>query len=244
MLYSVRRYWDSAMKRREFIAGIGGAAAWPLAARAQKQEQMTRVGVLMGISENAYPKSLLAAFQARLQELGWTEGKNVRFDYRWAAIDPEKSRAFAKEPVELQPDVLLAHQNSSVEALLRETRTIPIVFVTLADPIGNGFVESYPRPGDNVTGFLFYEPAMGGKWLEILKDIVPGLTKAAIAYNPKLASPEFERYLEALRITGQSRQVEVIVAEYQDETSLEQVFTDLGREQGSGLVVLPGLFLG
>jgi putative ABC transport system substrate-binding protein len=132
------------MKRRSFVAGLSAAAAWPLVAYAQKPR---RIGVLMGISENPYPKSLLAAFQARLRELGWTEGSNLQTDYRWAAVDRAKSRAFARELVALQPDVIVAHQNSSVEDLLRETRTIPIVFVTVADPIGNGFVGSYPHPG-------------------------------------------------------------------------------------------------
>ena len=197
----------------------------------------------MGISENPYPKSLLAAFQARLRELGWTEGSNLQTDYRWAAVDPAKSRAFARELVALQPDVILAHQNSSVEALLRETRTIPIVFVTVGDPIGNGFVGSYPHPGGNVTGFVVYEPAMAGKWLEILKDIVPGLSKAGVAYNPKIALSDFDLYLNALRAVGERRQVEINVAQYDGETELERVINEFASQPGGGLVLVPDNFL-
>ena len=197
----------------------------------------------MGISENPYPKSLLAAFEARLRELGWTEGSNLQTDYRWAAVDPAKSQAFARELVALQPDVILAHQNSSVEALLQETHKIPIVFVTVGDPIGNGFVGSYPHPGGNVTGFVVYEPAMAGKWLEILKDIVPGLSNAGVAYNPKVALSDFDLYLNALRAAGKRRQVEINVAQYDGETELERVINEFASQPGGGLVLVPDNFL-
>jgi putative ABC transport system substrate-binding protein len=163
------------MKRRDFIAGIAGSSVvWPLAARAQQGERIRRIGVLMGFAESDRDgRAFVAAFREGLQKLGWVEGRNIRIDTRWAAGDTELMQQFAKELVALQPDLILSHLTPTTIALLHETRTIPIVFALVADPIGSGFVASFPRPGGNVTGFIFTEPTMAGKWLELLKEIAP-----------------------------------------------------------------------
>jgi putative tryptophan/tyrosine transport system substrate-binding protein len=175
--------------RREFITLLGGvAAAWPLAARAQQTERIRRIGALMGFGENDVEGTLwLSSFTRALQELGWADGRNVRMDVRWSASNTEKERIFAKELVSLQPDVILAHGTPVTAALRRETQMIPIVFGAVADPIGEGFVESLSRPGGNITGFLFSEAGMGGKWLKLLKEIAPSIKRAAMIFNPDTA---------------------------------------------------------
>jgi putative ABC transport system substrate-binding protein len=170
------------MQRREFIAGLGSAAAaWPAVARAQQPGPMRRIGVLLTSDEN---DPVLAGFTQGLADLGWTDGRNLRVDVRWAAGDVNRMRMFAKELVELQPDVILAGTTPATAALQRETRTIPIVFAAVSDPVGDGFVASLPRPGGNLTGFIFTEAAMAGKWLELLTEIAPGVKRAAIMFNP------------------------------------------------------------
>jgi putative tryptophan/tyrosine transport system substrate-binding protein len=155
------------IKRREFIAGLGGAAAWPLATSAQQSGQMRRIGVLMGFDENdAEAKGWLSRFMQGLADLGWTDGPNLRIDVHWAAGNVERMRMFAKELVDLQPEVILAHSTPVTAALQRETRTIPIVFVLVGDPVGDGFVAGLPRPEGNITGFMTQEAAIAGKWLE------------------------------------------------------------------------------
>ena len=177
------------MKRRDFITLLGGAAAWPLTVRAQQSGGMRRIGILM-----AYPESdpeaqtRVAAFRDGLQKLGWTEGRNTQIDTRWAAPDDAESmRRFAKELVALQPDLILSNTTPTTTALLQQTRTIPIVFTIVGDPIGSGFVASFPRPGGNVTGFIVTEPTMAGKWVELLKEIAPNVARVAMLFNP--ASP-------------------------------------------------------
>ena len=174
------------MRRREFITLLGGAAAaWPLAARAQQPDRMRRIGVLMGGGENdPEGKSYLAGFTQGLADFGWTDGRNLRMEVRWAAADVDRMRMFAKELVGLQPDVILSHTTLATAALQRETRTIPIVFASVGDPVGDGFVASLPRPGGNITGFGSTEASMAGKWLELLTEIAPGLKRAAIMFNP------------------------------------------------------------
>jgi putative tryptophan/tyrosine transport system substrate-binding protein len=153
------------MKRREFIAGLGGALAWPLAARAQQGERVRRIGVLMGFDENdPEGKTRLSAFTLGLAELGWIDGRNVRIDVRWAAANVDRMRTVAKELVDLQPDVIVANAPEPIAVLKWETRTIPIVFVGVSDPVGAGFVASLPRPGGNITGFINFEGSMAGKW--------------------------------------------------------------------------------
>src|SRR5260370_321413 len=178
----------ACIRRRELITLLGGTAAWPLAARGQQRERMRRIGVLMRWSESDPQfRSWIDAFVQGLAQLGWADGHNVQINVRWASGDVGRMRAFAKELVEFQPDVILGGTTPVTAALQRETRTIPIVFVVVADPVGPGFVAGLPRPGGNITGFLNAEAAMGGKWLEILKEIAPRLTRVAIMFNPDTA---------------------------------------------------------
>src|SRR5262252_6419527 len=169
------------MRRREFVTVLSGAAiAWPLAARAQQPDRMRRIGVVMGFAESDWEgQALVAAFRDGLQKLGWAEGRNIRIDYRWTALDKELMQRFAKELVALQPDLILTQSTPATAVLLQQTRTIPIVFGLLADPIGSGFVASFSRPGGNVTGFVTMQSTMGGKWLELLKEIAPRVTRVA-----------------------------------------------------------------
>ena len=178
------------MKRREFITLLGGgaAAAWPLAARAQQPGEMRRIGVMMGFVESdREAQEWVAGFREGLQKLGWAEGRNIRIDTRWAAFDLKAMQRFATELVALQPDLILSPHTPTTAALLRQTRTIPIVFTNITDPVGSGFVASFPRPGGNVTGFVNMEPTMAGKWLELLKEIAPRVNRAAILFNPATA---------------------------------------------------------
>jgi putative tryptophan/tyrosine transport system substrate-binding protein len=175
------------MRRRELIALLGGAAAWPLAARAQQGERMRRIGVLMAVAaDDPEGQARIAAFQQRLQQLGWSADRNMRIDTRWVAGDVDRYRRYAAELVALAPDVILASGGSTVGPLRQATRTVPIVFTQTSDPVGAGFVESLARPGGNVTGFLSYEYGMGGKWLELLKQIAPGVTRAAVLRDPAI----------------------------------------------------------
>jgi putative ABC transport system substrate-binding protein len=180
------------MKRREFITLVGGAAAaWPLAARAQQAERMRRIGVLIGAAVDADDPDVqanIAAFLQRLQQLGWTDGGNVRIDYRWGAGNADNIRKYAAELVALAPDVILVNGTAVMAPLLQATRTLPIVFTAVADPVGAGFVDSLARPGGNTTGFMQFEYNLSGKWLELLKQIVPGLTRAAILRDAAISS--------------------------------------------------------
>src|SRR6516162_366801 len=173
------------IRRRDFITLLGGAAAWPLAARAQQGERVRRIGVLMGTDENdPAAKTEVSALTQALAGLGWTDGRNVRMDRRWAGGDTNRIRALAQELVGRQPDIILANSTPATAALQRETRTIPIVFVTLGDPVATGIVPRLDRPGGNITGFAAFEPSLGGKWLELLSEIAPGLKRVAIMFNP------------------------------------------------------------
>jgi putative tryptophan/tyrosine transport system substrate-binding protein len=178
------------MRRREFIAALGGAAAWPVVARAQQNgDRVRRIGVLIPFGEtDAETQVLVAAFKQRFQELGWTDGRNVRFDYRYTDGNPERTRSAGAELVGLAPDAILAHANPAVSSLMQVTRTIPIVFTQASDPVGSGFVSNLARPGGNVTGFHSFEPAIGGKWLEILKQVAPSVRRAAVIHHPSIAS--------------------------------------------------------
>jgi len=197
------------MRRRDFIAGLGGAVAWPLAARAQQGERMRRVGVLMAGDENG---PVLSRFTQPLAELGWTDGRNLRMDVRWAGGSVDKARMYAKELVELQPDVLLAQGTPATAALQQETRTIPIVFVNVTDPVGAGFVAGLPRPGGNITGFSNVEAAMAGKWLELLTEIAPGVKRAAIMFNPDTAPGGGSYFLPSFEAAARSLKVAAIAA--------------------------------
>lgn len=186
------------MRRREFAALLGGAAvAWPFASRAQPN-RVRRIGVLMAVAESDRDVQLgLVAFRQSLDELGWREGRNLRLEYRWGAADAERIRTYARELVELSPDIILAHSTPPVVALLKETRSIPIVFLTVTDPLGQGLVGSLAHPGGNITGFSVFMISLGTKWLEVLKEIAPSTTRATIIFNPQTA-PYYPLYLKAI----------------------------------------------
>jgi putative ABC transport system substrate-binding protein len=232
------------VKRRTFIAGLGGAVAWPLAARAQQGERMRRIGVLMGFDDNdPETAAFLSGFTQGLAELGWTDGRNVRMDVRWAAANADRARIYAKELVDLQPDVILASTTSVTAAIQRETRTIPIVFATASDPVGGGFVASLPRPGGNITGFIQMEAAMSGKSLQLLTEIAPGVNRVAMMFNPDVAPGGGSYYLPSFEAAARTLKVEPIAAAVHSDADIEVVITALGREPRGGLVVMPDNFL-
>jgi putative ABC transport system substrate-binding protein len=201
------------MKRREFVTLLGAAAAGsPLLAHAQQSGRMPRIGVLIGnASGDALAEAGLTAFKTALQGLGWIDGRNIQIDYRFAAADVDRMRALAKELVALQPDLLVGQSSPVVAALQRETRTIPIVFVIVSDPVGSGFVASLPHPGGNITGFINIEASLSGKWIEILKDIMPGVVSATLMFNPETA-PYFPYYLQPFEAAARANGVEPIAA--------------------------------
>jgi putative tryptophan/tyrosine transport system substrate-binding protein len=232
------------VRRRAFIAGLGAVGALPVAARAQQPDRMRRIGVLMGWDENdPEAKAFLSGFTQGLAELGWADGRNVHVDVRWGAGDVDRIRPLAKEVVDQQPDVILASTTSVTAAMQRETRTIPIVFAGPADPVGAGFVASLPRPGGNMTGFSNMEAAMGGKWLELLTEIAPGIKRAAIMYNPDTAPYGKSYFLPPFETAAQSLNVDPIAATVHGDADIESVITALGREPRGGLVVMPDNFL-
>jgi putative tryptophan/tyrosine transport system substrate-binding protein len=235
---------SAQLKRREFITLLGGAAAgWPLAARAQQGERLRRIGVLMLFAENdPFAMAQLSGFMQELAQLGWTDGRNLHMDLRWAVGSVDRTRTFAKELVDLQPDVILAHSTPATAALQRETRTIPIVFAVVSDPVGVGFVASLPRPGGNLTGFVHMEASIGGKWLELLMEIAPGVKRATVIFNPDTAPYARSYYLPSFEAAARSFKVAPIVAPVHSEAEIETVITSLGREPGGGLVVLPDTF--
>jgi ABC-type uncharacterized transport system substrate-binding protein len=198
------------VKRREFIMLRGGAAAaWPLAARAQQGERMRRIGILMNLAaDDPEGQARITAFAQGLQETGWIVGRNVRIDYRWGAGNPDRMRKYAAELVALAPDVIVAATSLSVGALQQVTRTIPIVFAQLIDPVGSGFVASLPRPGGNVTGFIHMEDSMVGKWLELLKEIAPRVNRVAFLFNPATA-PFAEYFLNPFKAAARSFALEI-----------------------------------
>jgi putative tryptophan/tyrosine transport system substrate-binding protein len=202
------------VRRREFIALLRGmAVAWPIAARAQQPERMRRIGVLMGHPENDLEgPAFFAAFRDGLEKLGWVEDRNIRFDTRWTTPeDAEARRRFAKELVALQPDLILSAVTLTTAALLEQTRTIPIVFATVSDPVGSGFVASLARPGGNVTGFQAMVGSLAGKWLELLKEIAPGVARVAMLFNPATAT-YVESFLNPIKAAASSVAVEAIAA--------------------------------
>jgi putative tryptophan/tyrosine transport system substrate-binding protein len=230
------------MKRREFITLLGGtAAAWPLAAQAQS-DRVRRIGVLMGYPESdSEAQTKIAAFRDGLQKLGWTEGRNTRIETRWATpADAESMERFAKELVALQPDLILSSTTPTTAALLQQTRTIPIVFATVADPVGSGFVANFPRRG-NVTGFVVFEASLAGKWLELLKEITPRVNRIAFLFNPATATYA-EFYLNPFKVAAASFAVEAIAAPVRDRSEIESVVSAQAREPNGGLIVMPDSF--
>jgi ABC-type uncharacterized transport system substrate-binding protein len=229
------------LKRRQFITLLGGAAAaWPLAARGQPPDQVRRIGVLMGSGEE---EAFVGAFREELQKLGWAEGRNIRIDTRWAtALDAETRQRFAKELVALQPDLILSRNTPTTAALLQQTRTIPIIFVNVSDPVGSGLVASFPRPGGNVTGFTNIEPTMVGKWLELLKEIAPRINRAAFLFNPA-TTPFRDIYLKPFKAAAASLALEAIAAPVHDMSELESVVAAQARAPNGGLLVMADSFL-
>jgi putative ABC transport system substrate-binding protein len=226
------------LRRREFLAAVGsGAAAWPFAARAQQRGRMRRIGVLMPGDENdAVWKPRLSAFTRALADSGWTDGPNVRLDLRWYGDDSNRIRALAQELVGLQPDIILTGGTPATAALQRETSTIPIVFAGVADPVATGIVARLDHPGGNITGFASYEATLGGKWLELLSEIAPGLQRAAIMFNPDTAPAS--AFMPSLETAARSFKVEPIIAPVHGDGEIEAAIIALGREPGRGLVVL------
>jgi putative ABC transport system substrate-binding protein len=236
------------MHRRDFITLLGGAAAasaasWPLAARAQQPSQVRRIGMLIGYTENdPETQARLAAFRQGLDHLGWTEGRNVRIDYRFAPAGPDQAQRFAKELLALRPDILVGNSTPATAALLRETRTIPVVFVGVSDPLGSGFVASIARPGGTTTGFTNFEPSLIGKWLELLKQVAPGIVRAAVIFNPKTAPGEGSFFMGPFEPIARSFKVEPIAARVSDPAEIESAVTAVGREPGGSLIVMPDAF--
>jgi putative ABC transport system substrate-binding protein len=231
------------MTRREFITLLGGAAAaWPMAARAQQGERMRRIGVLIALAESdREAQSWVAAFGEELRKLGWTEGRNIQIDTRGATADVESMQRFAKELVALQSDLILTSSTPATAAMLQQTRTIPIIFVMVGDPVGSGFVASLPRPGGNATGFTPIEDLLGGKWLELLKEIAPRVARVAMLFNPATA-PFAEYYLKPFNAAAGSFGAEAIAAPVRDMSELESVVAALARDPNSGLIVVPDAF--
>src|SRR6516225_5069026 len=229
------------MRRREFITLVGGAAAWPVGTIAQ-QDRARRIGVLMGFAEtDREGQTFVAVFRDALQKLGWAEGHNIRIDYRWTALDKELIQQFAKELVALQPDLILTQSTPATAELLRQTRTIPVVFALVADPIGSGFVANFPHPGGNITGFVTMEPTVASKWLELLKEIAPRITRVAMLFNPATA-PYAEYWLNPFKAAAASFAVQAIVAPVHGTSELESVVAAQTHEPNGGLIVMPDTF--
>jgi putative tryptophan/tyrosine transport system substrate-binding protein len=232
------------MRRRAFISFIGGAAASsvfpPLAARAQS-ERVRHIGVLMGTAEDDRQTApFLKAFKNTLQELGWTEGRNIKVDYRFAASDVERMQRLAKELVDTHPELIVAHSTPVTAAVAREAKTLPIVFVVVSDPVGSGFVASLARPGANMTGFVNIEASMGGKWIEFLKEVSPALARVAFVYNPDTAPHGY--FLDPFNAAARSFGVQPMPAPVRRLEDIESLVADLSKRSDSGLAVMPDTF--
>jgi putative ABC transport system substrate-binding protein len=230
------------MKRREFIGVLGGMATWPLVAYAQQSERLRRVGVLLGFAQNdTVAQASMTAFSQALGRLGWIEGQNIRIDYRFAGGDPALIKTYASELVGLSPDAILASTLPAAAALQQQTHTVPIVFVLVVDPVGQGFVQSLARPGGNITGFGAFDPPIIGKWLQLLKEIAPGVTRIAILFNPDAApyAPLFNRVLEA---AAPSFGITMTLAPVRSDADIEEAIVTLAREPGGALINLPDVF--
>jgi putative ABC transport system substrate-binding protein len=229
------------MRRRKFITLLGGsAAAWPLVARAQRRE---RIGVLLGGSAtDGQTAPSIAAFERALGELGWTVGRNITIDYHFAAGETERMRMLARQLVESKPALIVGHTTPVVAALQNETRAIPIVFVVVSDPIGSGFVASLPRPGGNITGFVNLEGSLGGKWIELLRETVPVIARAALMFNPDTA-PHWDYYLRPFETAARSLDIEPVPARVGSATEIEQFMSSFAEAQNGGLVVMPDIFI-
>ena len=232
------------MKRRDFITLLGGAAAaWPLAARAQQPDRMRLIGVLMAYGESdSTAQSWLAAFRAALTKLGWTEGSNLRIELRWSGADADRIRTLAKELVDLRPNAIFGVTTPAIAALARETRTIPIVFAGVSDPIGAGYVDNLARPGGNITGFMTGNAAaVGGKWMELLKQIAPRTLHVALLFNLATTVP-LQFFMPSIQAAASSFAVEVSAAPVHAKDEIEGVIAAQAHDPGGGLIVMPDVF--
>jgi putative ABC transport system substrate-binding protein len=231
------------MRRREFITLVGGAAAWPLAARAQQDDRMRQIGALITYPE-ADPEGerRLEAFRNELQKLGWWQGRNVLINLRSAGLDAQLLQQYAKELVAMRPDLILSQNTTSTAALRSQTSTIPIIFAAVSDPVGGGFVASLPRPGGNITGFLNIEGSLGGKWVELLKEIAPGIRSVAFLHHP-VSAPFAEIYLKSFKASAASLAVEAVVAPVRDTSELDVFVGQYARRPNGGLIVMPDTFM-
>jgi putative ABC transport system substrate-binding protein len=228
------------MRRREFITLLGSAAAWPLAARAQQPEGMRRIGVLMTLAEDsADAQARVRAFREGLQKLGWTPGRNIQIEYRWSAADADRLGKYAAELVALAPDVILANTTPAVTSLQRSSRTLPIVFASVIDPVGSGLVASLSRPGGNATGFITFEYALAGKWVELLKEVAPRVTRAAVLREPAVAAGIGQ--FAAIQSVG-AIGMDLSVIDLRDLREVEQAVAEFARGSNGGLIVTGSIF--
>jgi putative ABC transport system substrate-binding protein len=228
------------MKRREFITLIGGAAACPIAARAQQAQRMRRIGMLLASAESdPEGKPRIAEFLNQLQGLGWTDGRNIRIDYRWASGEADRLRMFAKELVDLQPDVIVGQNTGGLSALRNATTTIPIVFVQAANPVRDGFIASLSRPGGNITGFTGTESGISAKWLELLKGIAPRITLVALVLNPDVSPERGSYFLSPAMAAAPSFAVRPMTTSVRTAAEIEGAITALATEPDGGLIVMP-----
>jgi putative ABC transport system substrate-binding protein len=231
------------MRRREFIAGLGGAAAWSMAARAQDRERLRRVGALMNsVATDTEYQSYLAAFVQGLRQLGWTEGQNLRLDVRWSASDTRLAAAYAAELIGLMPDVILAGTTLNLTVMKQATSTLPVVFVQVADPVKQGFVASLRQPGANLTGFSLFEFSLGGKWLDLLKNVVPSLARVAVMFNPD-TSPQTRFFLPVIDAVAPSLGVQVISMPVRAIAEIEPALASFAGQPNSGVILLADVFL-
>jgi len=233
------------MRRREFISLLGGVASWPLAARAQQSNnQVRRIGLLMLVAEtDPQARAERTAFTKELRRLGWIEGQNIQIDQRWANGDMKQLQALASELLELKPDLLVAQGSAALAALRQATPTLPIIFASVTDPVGQGFVESLARPRGNITGFAMFEVSMGEKWLDLLKKLTPSIERVAVLSNPVSATAPFVKlYFDSINVAAPRFGIKLFSMNIDDKTDLERKLSDLAREPNSGLIVLLDAF--
>jgi putative ABC transport system substrate-binding protein len=232
------------MGRREVITLVGATlVAWPRALMAQGSKQLLRVGVLMELAEtDSQARSNIAALQRGLRKLGWIEGRNVSFDARWTSNDPVLVWKYAKELAAMRPHAIVTHSTPGVSTLLGQTRSIPIVFVSISDPVGEGFVASFARPGGNVTGFTNFESSMTGKWVDLLKMIAPDVSRVAFLFNPQATAGAGAYFMHPIDAAVSTQKVKSVMALVHDDEGIDAAFANLAREPGAGVVVLPDIF--
>ncbi len=231
------------MRRRDFIPLIGSVAAWPLAAHAQQPNRVRRISVLLGIAENdPEAKSRIKAFQQGLRDLGWSEPRNIQIDYRFAASNPDLIKKYVAEVVSLAPDVIVGNSTPVLAALRQATSSIPIVFAVVSDPVGQGFISSLARPGANITGFTFIDFPMIGKWLDMLKDAIPDLSRVALMFNPDTA-PYYNVYLRSFERESGSDAIEVMATAVRNAAEIETTIVNLGQNPGSALIAAEDPFI-